>query len=69
MYTSVQELPKGVRENLPAQAQKIYRSAYNSAHDEHKGEDDVEQTAHRIAWGAVKQKYEKDRHGWHRVDD
>jgi len=53
------DLPKGVRNNLPGHAQDIYKEAFNSAADEY-GE---ESRAHRVAWGAVEQKYEKNEQG------
>ena len=45
-----------MRDNLPRHAQEIYQAAFNSAWDEY-GQD--EERAHRVAWGAVKNKYEK----------
>jgi cation transport regulator len=64
-YNSVSDLPDSVRDNLPKHAQEIYQAAFNSAWDEYKGPDDRrgddsrEETAHQVAWAAVKQKYEK----------
>jgi cation transport regulator len=64
-YDSVSELPDSVKDNLPKHAQEIYKEAYNSAWDEYKDPEDRrgdasrEETAHRVAWSAVKQKYEK----------
>ena len=64
-YHSVAELPDSVKDNLPKHAQEIYKEAYNSAWDEYKdaadrrGDASREETAHRVAWAAVKQKYEK----------
>ena len=55
-YRRLSDLPKGVRDNVPKHAQEIYRAAFNSAWDEY-GHD--EERAHRIAWAAVKEKYEK----------
>jgi cation transport regulator len=43
-----------VRNHLPAHAQDIFRAAFNSAHEAHKGEADVEERSFRIAWAAVK---------------
>lgn len=68
-YKSVQDLPDSVRDNLPEHAQEIYKEAFNSAWDEYKDPEDRrgdatrEETAHRIAWGAVKKKYEKNQQG------
>jgi cation transport regulator len=56
-YKTIGELPESVRSHLPKHAQEIYRAAFNSAWDEY-GQD--EERAHRVAWAAVKTKYEKD---------
>lgn len=64
-YTSVQDLPENVSSVLPKHAQEIFLAAFNSAYDEYKdpkdrrGDDDRETVARRVAWAAVKQKYEK----------
>ncbi len=55
-YEKLSDLPDSVRDNLPKHAQEIYRAAYNSAEEQY-GEED---RAHRVAWSAVKNKYEKD---------
>ena len=55
-YDALTDLPESVQSNLPKHAQEIYRSAYNNAWDEY-GHD--ESRAHRVAWAAVEQKYEK----------
>jgi cation transport regulator len=65
-YQSTGELPDSVKNVLPKHAQEIYKEAFNSAWDEYKDpserRDDAsqEEVAHRVAWSAVKQKYEKD---------
>ncbi|MDX9864848.1 MAG: ChaB family protein [Anaerolineaceae bacterium] len=65
-YSSIKDLPESVRDNLPKHAQDIYRAAYNSAWDEYKDAEDRygdasrEETAHKVAWSAVKNEYEKD---------
>ena len=58
-YEKVLNLPKGVKDNLPKQAQEIYKEAFNSAEEQY-GE---ESRAHRVAWSAVEQKYEKNENG------
>lgn len=64
-YERRRELPKQVRNNIPKHGQDIYRKAYNSAYKEY-GRD--EERAGRVAWAAVKKKYEKGKDGhWHRV--
>ncbi len=74
-YESKSELPSGVKDNLPAHAQDIYKEAFNSAWDqyedpeERRGDSDREETAHRVAWAAVKQRYEKGEDGeWRRKE-
>ena len=51
--------PRQREENLLRHAQKIYRAAYNSAEEQY-GE---EVRAHRVAWSAVENKYEKNDQG------
>jgi cation transport regulator len=55
-YEKLTDLPDNVRDNLPNHAQEIYQAAFNSAEEQY----DEEERAHRVAWSAVKQKYEKD---------
>ncbi|HWQ18698.1 MAG TPA: ChaB family protein, partial [Methanotrichaceae archaeon] len=65
-YKILRDLPDRVRENLPEHAQEIYMEAFNNAWNEyanpedHRGEATREETAHKVAWSAVKQSYEKD---------
>lgn len=75
-YDKLSELPDSVRNNLPKHAQEIYKEAYNSAWDqyedpeERRGDASREETAHRVAWSAVKNEYEKGDDGkWRRKDD
>lgn len=69
-YNSISNLPEQVRDNLPKHAQEIYKSAYNSAWDqyddpsERQGDESREEAAHRVAWSAVKNKYEKKDDRW-----
>jgi len=59
-YKSIADLPDSVRDNLPRHAQEIYQEAFNSAFEEYKYRgDEREETAHRVAWSAVKKKYRK----------
>lgn len=68
-YTQLTELPDSVKDNLPKHAQEIYKEAFNSAWDQYKDPDDRrgdatrEETAHRVAWNAVKQSYTKNDNG------
>lgn len=71
-YSSTHDPPDSVRHVLPAHAQTIYQSAFNSAWDEYKdaedrrGNESREQVAHKVAWAAVKNEYEKgDDDKWH----
>lgn len=65
-YKEVDDLPDSVKKNLPPKAKIIYLEAYNSAWEEYKdpekrrGDDSREEVSHKVAWSAVKQKYEKD---------
>jgi cation transport regulator len=63
-YRNNSDLPPSVRHHLPAHAQDIYREAFNHAYAAHAGEDDQEQRAHKIAWGAVKHSYVKQGDTW-----
>lgn len=64
MYRSVNDLPQGVKGNLPAHGQRIYKEAFNSAMQEYHSQEDTESTAHRVAWSAVKKVYEKHNNTW-----
>jgi cation transport regulator len=58
-YDKLSDLPDSVRRNLPEHAQEIYRAAFNSAEDQYC----EESRAHRVAWAAVENKYEKNDSG------
>ncbi len=64
-YNSNDDLPENVTRVLPKHAQDIFREAFNSAYDEYKnsadrrGDDSREDVARKVAWAAVKKKYEK----------
>lgn len=68
-YDKISELPDSVTDNLPKHAQEIYMEAYNSAWDqyadpdERRGDASREETAHKVAWSAVKNTYEKGEDG------
>ena len=73
-FNTRDELPANVKSALESvpHAQDIYKEAFNNAWDEYKDpedrRDDVsrEEVAHRVAWSAVKQKYEKGSNSkWH----
>jgi len=72
-YKKVSELPDGVKNVLPDHAQDIYKEAFNSAWEEYKkpqarrSDEDREEVAHKVAWSAVKQTYQKgDDDKWHK---
>lgn len=74
-YQNNQSLPKQVKDNVPKHGQDIYREAFNNAHDQYadpdkrQGDESREEAAHRVAWNAVKQKYEKGNDdNWHREE-
>ena len=74
-YKNLNDLPEQVTDNLPKHAQEIYMEAYNSAWEEYKDPDERraeatrEETAHRVAWTAVKKKYEKQGKRWVSKED
>jgi cation transport regulator len=65
-YRSKSELPEKLSNVLPDHAQEIYVEAFNSAWvqydepEERRDNSSREETAFRVAWAAVKKKYEKD---------
>ena len=69
-YKTIAELPDNVKNSLPRHAREIYLAAFNNAWDEYRDADDRrddssrEETAHKVAWSAVKQKYEKQGDEW-----
>jgi len=73
-YEKLSELPDNVRSSLPRHAQEIYRAAFNNAWDQYKdeknrrGDSSREEVAHKVAWSAVKQEYEKSDGGWRRKE-
>ncbi|WP_413739004.1 putative cation transport regulator ChaB [Sodalis sp. RH21] len=71
-YKSNSSLPDSVTNVLPKHAQDIYREAFNHAWDqyedksERRGDESREETAHKVAWAAVKHGYQKgDDDRWH----
>jgi len=69
-YDSIAELPKSVRENLPMKEQQIYRRVFNNAWNEYadparrRSGTSREETAHKVAWSAVKKSYTKKGGRW-----
>lgn len=76
-YKKISDLPDLVQNNLPPHAQEIYLKAFNNAWDEYadpqerRGHSTREETAHKVAWAAVKKKYEKDEDSgkWEKKDE
>jgi cation transport regulator len=76
-YERTEDLPDSVRDNVPKHAQEIYMKAFNSAWEqydkpeERRGNASREETAHKVAWAAVKKEYEKDEHTgkWKKKED
>ncbi len=73
-YNNNSELPEQVRGALPQHAQEIYRKAFNSAWEqyedpeERRSNDSREKVAHRVAWSAVKESYEKRNDKWQKKE-
>lgn len=73
-YTTTDDLPDTVKNVLPDHAQEIYKEAFNSAYEQYadpearRGDDEQEETAHKVAWSAVKKAGYKrgDDDFWHR---
>jgi cation transport regulator len=74
-YNSIVDLPEPVRNNLPKLAQVIYMKAFNNAWkqyddpDERRENASREEVAHKVAWSAVKQVYQKRNGKWVRNPD
>ncbi len=58
-YASNDQLPRRVYTHLPLAAQDIYREAFNHAWQTYRHDPRREEIAHRVAWAAVKRRYEK----------
>ncbi|MGB8274514.1 MAG: ChaB family protein [Alphaproteobacteria bacterium] len=65
-YRRNSDLPESVQNSLPAHAQDIYRKAFNSAWEGYGSPEarrdaaaSREETAHKVAWAAVKKVYRK----------
>lgn len=74
-YKTNEDLPENIAHVLPNHAQDIYREAFNHAWQEYKnpekrrGSSSQEETAHKIAWAAVKKKYKKNGDRWKRREN
>lgn len=73
-YDKLSELPDSVKNSLPKHGQEIYKEVYNNAWDQYsdpedrKGDASQEETAHKVAWSAVKEKYKKSGDKWVKKD-
>ncbi len=71
-YRILGDLPDSVRDALPKHAQRIYQAAFNHAWVEYEdpgdriGDASREETAHKVAWAAVKRQYERSGGRWRR---
>lgn len=69
-YRNLDELPDKVKGHLPRHAQEIYKEAFNHAWEEYadsgkrRGDASQEETAHKVAWAAVKKEYKKHGNDW-----
>jgi len=72
---TTEDLPESVKNVLPEHAQHIYKEAHNNALEQYKdpkkrrGKASLEEVAHKVAWAAVKEKYEKNEKigKWHKI--
>jgi cation transport regulator len=73
-YRTLDKLPENVKSVLPEHAREIYLAAFNNAWEEYRkpedrrGDSSREEVAHKVAWTAVKQQYEKKGAAWKRKD-
>jgi cation transport regulator len=71
-YKNLSALPESVRSQLLTHAQEVYLAAFNNAWQEYRdpetrqGNATREVVAHKVAWMAVKQLYEKKGNKWRR---
>ncbi len=65
-YTLNEDLPENLRLHLPPHAQDIFREAFNHAWITYGAHEPArrEETAHRVAWAAVKRRFEKRGRDW-----
>lgn len=64
-YNSIADLPHNITSVLPTHAQEIFLKAFNNAWQEYKDpkqrktNSSIEEIAFKVAWSAVKKKYQK----------
>ena len=61
---NITDLPREIRENLPAEAQKLFLGSFNGAYDGTCKDNDREACAIRIAWGTVKKQFKQENGKW-----
>lgn len=70
-YSTVAELPETIQNELPEQAQEIYRAAYNLTIEKHHADHndrELQAIADKAAWQRVQMDYERDDTGkWRSV--
>lgn len=64
-YSKVDELPAEIKDQLPNHAQQMFMAAFNSAQSD--GMD--EESAKRVAWNSVKEKYKQGADGQWQFND
>ena len=68
-YNTINDLPDNIRRILPKHAQEIYKEAFNHAWEEYakpserKANASRDETAYKVAWSSVEQKYLKNSQG------
>lgn len=64
-WKNITDLPREIREKLPAEAQKLFLGSFNGAYDGTcKDRTDREACAIRIAWGTVKKQFKQENGNW-----
>jgi cation transport regulator len=58
-YRQITQLADNVKNKRPKDDKEVYKETFNSAEEQYSEED----RAHRVAWSAVEQKYEKNEKG------
>lgn len=73
-YQNISDLPQVIKNHLPLHAQEIYLAAFNNAWNQYKAPQkrinnaSQEETAHKVAWAAVKKQYFKAGDMWKKKD-
>ena len=69
-YKTNKNLPKSIRDNLPEEAQTIFRKVFNNSEKQYKdpkkrrGNVSLDEVCMKVAWAAVKREYEKKGDKW-----